>query len=36
MAQMNLSMNRNRLIDIENRVVIASGVGRRVGVAFWG
>ena len=29
MAEMNLSAKRNRLTDIENRLVVAKGVGRR-------
>ena len=29
MAQINLSTNRNRLTDIENRFVVAEGEGRR-------
>ena len=27
MTQMNLSRNRNRIMDIENRLVVAKGVG---------
>ena len=31
MVQMNLSTNRNRLTDIENRPVVTKGEGERVG-----
>ena len=31
MAQMNLLQNRNRLTDIENRLVVAKGERREVG-----
>ena len=32
MTQMNLSMNRNRLIDIKNRLVVAKGEKGGLGV----
>ena len=37
MAQMNLSINRNRIIDTENRLVVAKGEeGQWDGQEVWG